>query len=609
MPSITAAQLVAEVKVTGDEEAKSKLDSVSHKVKETGEGFGGMLKNAIGFAAGQAIFMGVGDAISFVKDQIASTIDVTEQYQQTQAQTVQALKSTKDVSGETVKSINDLADAYSRTTEFSADTVQGGENLLLTFTNIGKDVFPQATQAILDVSQAMGQDLKSSAIQVGKALGDPTTGMTALQRIGVTFSEEEKKQIKTMMQHNDIIGAQKIILHELSTEFGGSAMAASKTFAGQMDIMNHQFEDMKVQIGSALLPVLNDMITKYITPLIGKFSDWMFNQGGLQDIQNIFKTIADFLTTTLLPNLGNLLNTYIIPLATQMYDLFIKSGWVHDAFQTVSNILGDLVPKVFGLATDIGNVVGWFQKAGPQGDILKGVLFGIGTVIAGINIKELIGDFVTFATQTIPQTIAKIGDLTGVNGLLGIQDAAQKAAGAQGIGEIGPAMDTAAATAKGDIAAMGSDLLGLLPIIGLLTVAAGTIWQKIAPKAPFPNAPTPLGPNGPVLPINPGGGNRGPGWGKAPGANLPGFASGGPVTQSGWYNFMENGIEGIVPGGSGTPAYLPAGTQVIPNNVMQGTQSGTGQPVILSIDGYQFATVILPYVAQALRNNLMPVGM
>src|SRR5258708_26964364 len=133
-------------------------------------------------------------------EQIGDVVKVTEAHQFVAAQTNQVLKSKKDVSGETAGSLNDLADALSQTTDFSHDTVQGGENLLLTFTNIGKSVFPQATQSILDVSQAMVQDLKSNAIQVGKALGDPTPGMTTLQRIGVTFSAQEKATVKEMME-------------------------------------------------------------------------------------------------------------------------------------------------------------------------------------------------------------------------------------------------------------------------------------------------------------------------------------------------------------------------------------------------------------------------
>src|SRR5258708_35844933 len=100
----------------------------------------------------------------------------------------------------------------------------------------------------------MGQDLKSSAIQVGKALGDPTTGMTALQRIGVTFSAQEKATVKEMMAHNNIIGAQKVILKELSTEFCGSAQAAGKTFGGMMKELSNTMEAVTIKIATAIMP-------------------------------------------------------------------------------------------------------------------------------------------------------------------------------------------------------------------------------------------------------------------------------------------------------------------------------------------------------------------
>src|SRR5260221_13052045 len=242
---------------------KESSDKVSSSLKKTGEGakeagggFKEMLKHGLEVTGMFTAFDLAKEGVRKLGEQITDVIHVTEAHQFVAAQTNQVLKSTKDVSGETATSLNDLADAFSQTTTFSHDTVQGGENLLLTFTNIGKSVFPQATQSILDVSQAMGQDLKSSAIQVGKALGDPLTGMTALQRIGVTFSATEKEQIKTMMAHNNIIGAQKVILKELSTEFGGSATAAGNTFGGMMQRLKNTFEDFKIKIGTALMPVL-----------------------------------------------------------------------------------------------------------------------------------------------------------------------------------------------------------------------------------------------------------------------------------------------------------------------------------------------------------------
>ncbi|MES2155937.1 MAG: hypothetical protein V4510_12455, partial [bacterium] len=69
-------------------------------------------------------------------------------------------------------------------------------------------------------------------IKVGKALNDPTKGLTALSRVGILFTDQQKKQIKALQKSGDLLGAQKIILKELGTEFGGSFAAKGKTATG-----------------------------------------------------------------------------------------------------------------------------------------------------------------------------------------------------------------------------------------------------------------------------------------------------------------------------------------------------------------------------------------
>lgn len=153
-----------------------------------------------------------------------------------------------------------LADAYSKTTDFSKDTVENSEAVLATFHQIGASTFPQATQAILDTAQVMGGDLQNATVQVGKALNDPLKGISALQRIGVTFSDTEKEQIKQFMAVNDVAGAQGVIIGELNSEFGGAAVAAGQTFSGQLDILQHSLTDVAVSIGDQILPFLQQMV-------------------------------------------------------------------------------------------------------------------------------------------------------------------------------------------------------------------------------------------------------------------------------------------------------------------------------------------------------------
>jgi hypothetical protein len=74
-----------------------------------------------------------------------------EMEQQT-AQLNAVLKSTNGAAGVTAAEVTAMADAFEKSTKFAAESVLAGQNLLLTFTKVGADVFPQATQAMVDMA-------------------------------------------------------------------------------------------------------------------------------------------------------------------------------------------------------------------------------------------------------------------------------------------------------------------------------------------------------------------------------------------------------------------------------------------------------------------------
>lgn len=118
------------------------------------------------------------------------------------------------------------------------------------------DIFDQATKLALDMSVALGQDMTQSAMQLGKALNDPISGVTALQRVGVRLTEQQKEQVKAFVASGDTLSAQKIILNELSTEFGGSA-AAQATAADKAKVAWKNFQE---NLGTAVMPMLNTLL-------------------------------------------------------------------------------------------------------------------------------------------------------------------------------------------------------------------------------------------------------------------------------------------------------------------------------------------------------------
>jgi phage-related protein len=209
------------------------------------------------------------------------------------AQTAAVLKSTSQAANVTQKQIEGLASALQMQTGIADDAIQSGENLLLTFRNIrneagkGNDIFNQTTKIMLDMSVAMHQDMKTSAIQLGKALNDPVKGITALTRVGVTFSAAQKKAIKDDVARGNSLAAQKIILAELNKEFGGSAVAAGKTLPGQLEILKRSFENVTQAVAGRLIPVF--------TAAIG------FIQAHMPQIQAVFNHVLSGIQAAMTP--------------------------------------------------------------------------------------------------------------------------------------------------------------------------------------------------------------------------------------------------------------------------------------------------------------------
>jgi len=229
------------------------------------KGFGTKFKAGIGTAAKAGALALAGAAalgIGFAKSSIAEA----RESQKVGALTENVIKSTGGAAKVTAAQVGDLATAISNKTGIDDEAIQSGANMLLTFKNIrneagkGNDIFNQSTSILTDLATAMGSDPQKAAIQLGKALNDPIKGVAALGRVGVTFDAQQKKTIKSLVEGGKTAEAQKIILKELNSEFGGAAEAS----ATMGEKMSTAFGNFKEGIGTSLLPVL-DKVEGFIT--------------------------------------------------------------------------------------------------------------------------------------------------------------------------------------------------------------------------------------------------------------------------------------------------------------------------------------------------------
>jgi hypothetical protein len=278
------------------------INSVNETATSTGGGFSilgeiatGALRQ-IGAAAIGAVAGGLSAVVGMIGDGIKGAAD----WESALAQTEAVIKSTGGAAGLTAGQFAELAgrlSAENGMSKFSDDAILAGQNILATFTKIKGPAFTDATKTILDMSTALGTDLGGTAMQVGKALNDPIAGIGALSRVGVTFTDQQKEQIKALADSGDMLGAQRVILAELATEFGGSAAASVNTFSGQMIVLQEQTGAAFEQIGTALLPVLvrfgafaGETLVPILTDVATSFGNWITTVNW----DSIFTALNDF---------------------------------------------------------------------------------------------------------------------------------------------------------------------------------------------------------------------------------------------------------------------------------------------------------------------------
>lgn len=251
-----------------------KADGYSKRLKGSMQKLGKSMAIGLGVAGGAAIAFG------------KSALDAAQEAEQVQNRVAAIIKATGGAANVSAKQIEKFAQKQQMLVGVDDEVLKKSYGILLTFKNVrneagkGNDIFNRTAKALADLAAAGFGDTDSAAKAMGKALQDPIKGITALSRAGITFSEDQKKMIKTLVESGDLLTAQKIILGEVEGQVGGTAKAGV-TASERMKIA---FGELQEQVGTALLPAFT------------KLSDWMIDTG-LPAAQKFFKWMGENKTT------------------------------------------------------------------------------------------------------------------------------------------------------------------------------------------------------------------------------------------------------------------------------------------------------------------------
>jgi hypothetical protein len=426
---------------------------IGSDVASTGRRAGSRFGSAFKSAARVGIFGGIAVAAGTLKLG-ADAIGEARDAQKVGRLTTAVIKSTGGAAKVSERQVGRLSGRLSVMAGVDDELVQKGANVLLTFKGIrnetgkGNKVFNQANKATLNLSAALGKDLKGSAIQVGKALNDPIRGTTALGRAGVQFTEDQKEQIRTLTESGDLLGAQKVILRELESQFGGAARSQTNS----SERLKVAVDNTKEALGKGLLPLV-DRFSRFLiregVPAAEKFTTW-FTKEGVPGIKG-FATEVRPLANKLLPAAAS-------------------------GFKAIKGFAKDALPYAEGIVDAFNDMPDWAKKA-----LLGGVVLGGAAKKTGIlgGAKGLGSSALGLVTKAKPLPVFVVNNGGGIGG----------------------------SPKGGPLAATGTKFGKLIPIVGSagvvgLAVAGIAVGGPIQVKG-FKDAagsPTGLNPGARVLP-------------------------------------------------------------------------------------------------------------
>jgi hypothetical protein len=255
--------------------AQNSLQGLSDKVGGIAKGIGrtiGTLGIALGFTS---IVQGFKDSVAAAEEAKVAN------------ERIDAIALSMNEFGNQTRKVTDRIKKYAEEQALIVgiddEVIKATQAKLLTFRELTKTAdtmgssFDRATIAAIDMAAAGFGEATSNATQLGKALNDPIKGITALNRAGIQFTEDQKGLIESLVLSGRTLEAQDIILTEIEAQVGGTAEAT----VSASDRMTIAFGEIKESIGQSLLPMLDNL------------SAWFVDV--LPDIQNFFNLFSESL--------------------------------------------------------------------------------------------------------------------------------------------------------------------------------------------------------------------------------------------------------------------------------------------------------------------------
>jgi hypothetical protein len=288
---------------------------------------------------------------------IAVPVRLAAEQERVEAKLSAVIRATGGAAGFTAYELRNMAGAMQEVTGIGDEVVINAQAILATFKSIKKegDVFERALEVSVDLAELLEGDLQQSVIMIGKALEEPAVGLSALRRVGVSFTEDQVKLINTLVDTNQTLEAQGVILAGIEGQVGGLSRAMRDTFSGALRALNSEWGDLLETIGQQI--TRNPRLLSAMEAVIDKLREW---KEGFFETGSIGERVQVFIAS-MIENIPDLVRAFggliqmVARFVVVMEKLAQLMGRVFEAVGDAVTSFGEFIKQLgemgFGLAT------------------------------------------------------------------------------------------------------------------------------------------------------------------------------------------------------------------------------------------------------------------
>ena len=399
--------------VKGLKKAEGETANAGNRIGDTFKKVGAAAIAAGAVVSAFAIKLGV-DAVKAASD-LGETLSKTNVlFGESSAAVVQFAESAAATFGQSKQQALDAASTFAT---FGRSAGLAGDDLVkfsTDFVGLASDLASFNNTSPEQAINAIGSALRGEAEplrQFGVLLDDATLKNAALE-LGLISTTKN-----ALTPQQKVLAAQKVI-YEQTTAAQGDFARTSDGLANTQRILTAEFENIKVIIGTALLPVITNLfkfVNEKIIPAISEFAE-SFSQKATPFIDKFTKVVIDFV----LPALRNLYNFIILELVP-----------------TIRNFFAPIIEVLISFFVKLKNV---FQENEAGLQVFLGVATKFWEFVKG-SLAPLISDFISGTLKILAavvlsavdaffklyEIVGKIARLVGIDLKVGFDKAKESA--------------------------------------------------------------------------------------------------------------------------------------------------------------------------------------